>query len=95
MAKNLCEWDEEKAEENLKKHRVGFNEAATVFADPFVVTIPDPDHSQEEQRFIDIGISEKGQLLVVIYTERGMNLRIISCRRATRPERKCYEEAIN
>lgn len=87
------EWDEEKAKANLKKHKVSFDEAATVFSDPFSITIPDPDHSVGEQRYIDIGNSDKGRVLVVVYTERGDNIRIISCRKATPRERRRYEEA--
>lgn len=87
------EWDEEKAKANLKKHRVGFDEATTVFTDPFSLTIHDPDHSANEQRYIDIGSSDKGRVLVVVYTERGSNVRIVSCRKATPSERKLYEEA--
>jgi uncharacterized DUF497 family protein len=86
------EWDEVKAEANRKKHQVSFDEAATVLADPLSITIPDPDHSADEQRFVDIGISDRGRLLVVIYTERGATIRIISRRSATRSERKLYEE---
>ena len=86
------EWDENKAKANLKKHRVGFDKAITVFADPFSMTIHDPGHSADEQRYIDIGSSDKGRVLVVVYTERGSNIRIISCRRATPSERKLYEE---
>lgn len=86
------EWDDEKAKANFKKHRVGFDEATTVFADPFSVTIPDPGHSVNEQRYVDIGSSDKGRVLVVVYTERGSNMRIISCRRATLSEQTLYEE---
>lgn len=86
------EWDEEKAKANLKKHRVSFDEATTVFIDPSSITIPDPDHSADEQRYIDLGSSDKGRVLVVVYTERGSNIRIISCRKATSPERKLYDE---
>jgi uncharacterized DUF497 family protein len=86
------EWDEEKAKANLKKHRVGFDEATTVFTDPFSMTIHDPDHSAYEQRHIDIGTSDKGHVMVVVYAERGSNIRILSCRKATPPERKLYEE---
>jgi uncharacterized DUF497 family protein len=86
------EWDEEKAKANLKKHRVSFDEATTVFIDPFSITIPDPDHSADEQRYIDLGSSDKGRVLVVVYTERGSNIRIISCRKATSSERKLYDE---
>ena len=92
LMKLRFEWDEEKAKANLKKHRVSFEEATTVFLDPFSMTIPDPDHSVEEQRFIDIGSSDKGRVLVVVYTERGSNIRIISCRKATPSERTLYEE---
>ncbi|PJA79375.1 MAG: hypothetical protein CO148_07940 [Nitrospirae bacterium CG_4_9_14_3_um_filter_41_27] len=86
------EWDEEKAKANLKKHRVSFDEATTVFIDPFSITIPDPDHSVDEQRYIDLGSSDKCRVLVVVYTERGSNIRIISCRKAASSERKLYEE---
>lgn len=72
------EWDEEKAHANLRKHGISFDEAATVFADPFSMTIPDPDHSLDEQRSIDVGSSEKDRLLVVVYAERGARIRIIS-----------------
>ena len=87
------EWDQKKAKSNRKKHGIDFDEAATVFLDPFSVTIPDHDHSAEEQRYIDIGSSEKGRVLVVVYTDRSVNVRIISCRKATYSERKYYEEA--
>jgi len=86
------EWDEEKAKANLKKHRVGFDEATTVFTDPYSMTIHDPDHSADEQRYIDIGTSDKGRVLVVVYTERGSNIRIVSCRKTTLSERELYEE---
>ena len=87
------EWDEEKAKANLKKHKVGFDEAATVFTEPYSITIHDPDHSADKQRYIDIGTSDKGRVLVVVYTERGSHIRIVSCRKATSSERKLYEEA--
>ena len=86
------EWDEEKAKANLKKHRVGFDEATTVFTDPFSMTIHDPEHSADEQRYIDIGSSDKGRVLLVVYAERGSTIRIVSCRKATSSERKLYEE---
>jgi len=86
------EWDEEKAKANLKKHGVRFDEATTVFSDPFSITILDPDHSVDEQRYIEIASSDKRRVLVVVYTERGANIRIISCRRATSSERRRYEE---
>lgn len=85
------EWDEEKAKANLKKHRVSFEEATTVFLDPFSMTNPDPDHSLDEQRYIDIGSSDNGRVLIVVYTERGSNIRIVSCRKATPSERILYE----
>jgi len=85
------EWDENKAKANFKKHRVDFDEATTVFTDPLSRTIHDPDHSADEQRYIDIGRSDKGRVLVVAYTERSSNIRIISCRKATPSERKLYE----
>ena len=87
------EWDEEKAKTNLEKHGVGLDEATTVFTDPYSLTIHDLDHSADEQRYIDIGTSGKGRALVVVYTERSSNIRIVSCRKATQLERKLYEEA--
>ena len=89
------EWDEEKARANLKKHGVGFDEATTVFTDPFSRTIHDPDYSAKEERYIDIGSSDKGRVLVVVYTERGSKMRLVSCRKATVLERTLYEEANN
>lgn len=86
------EWYEEKAKKNQKKHGVGFEEAKTVFNDPFSITIPDPLHSEDEQRYIDIGCSSKGRVLVVVYTERRSNIRIISCRKSVKKERRIYEE---
>jgi uncharacterized DUF497 family protein len=86
------EWDEAKAKANLKKHRVGFDEAATVFTDSSSITIHDHDRSADEQRLINIGSSEKDRVLVVVYTERGSNIRLVSCRKATPSERKLYEE---
>ena len=87
------EWDDNKAKSNLAKHDVSFEEAATVFGDPWSLTIPDPGHSQVEDRFIIIGQSHQRKLLVVVHTERGDNLRVISARRASKRERKAYEEA--
>jgi uncharacterized protein len=86
------EWHEEKAKENLRKHGISFEEAKTVFNDHFAITINDPEHSINEERYIDIGLSIRGQLLVVVYTERQFNIRIISCRQATKAERKVYEQ---
>ena len=88
------EWDQIKADENISKHSIGFEEAVTVFSDPNSLTIFDPDHSLEENRYLDIGISCKGRVLIVVYTERREKIRIISCRKATAIER-CQYEKIN
>jgi hypothetical protein len=81
-----------KAELNRKEHGASFDEATTVFRDTLSITIADPDHSDSEDRFVDIGMSHRGQLLVVSYTERKHQIRIISARPPTRAERKSYEE---
>jgi uncharacterized protein len=86
------EWDGKKATSNLSKHRVSFAEAVTVFGDPLSVTVPDPDHSFEEHRFIIIGSTESGKILVVAHTDEGQTVRIISAREATHGERQAYEE---
>jgi uncharacterized protein len=86
------EWDEDKARTNLRKHQVSFQERATVFSDQFVATLLDPDHSFDEQRYVAIGRSVRGRILVVVFTECGDKLRLISCRKATPRERKAYEE---
>lgn len=86
------EWDPDKAEANLCKHGVPFEEAMTAFADPLSMNMPDPDHSESEQRFIVLGMSDRYRLLVVSYTDRLPRTRIISARLATRRERKQYEE---
>ncbi len=86
------EWDEEKSHGNLLKHGVSFEEAKTVFGDPLSITIADEYHSADEYRFIDIGMSDQQRLLIVVYSERRSNIRIISCRVATTEERKVYEE---
>lgn len=86
------EWDEKKAERNLRKHRVSFEEASTVFSDPLSSTIPDPLHSEDEDRFVILGESHRCRLLVVVFTERADSIRIISARHASRRERKDYEE---
>ncbi|MBM3335653.1 BrnT family toxin [Candidatus Sumerlaeota bacterium] len=85
------EWNREKAKKNLRKHRVSFGEASTVFYDPVSATFDDPDHSIDEERFITIGYSSAGRLLVVSHTERGKTVRIISARPATAHERKRHE----
>ena len=86
------EWDDKKAKKNLRNHQISFEEAKSVFKDPFLITYPDPKHSVGEQRFLNIGFSARGQVLIVVHTERGENIRIISCRKATTGERSDYEE---
>ena len=86
------EGDAAKAAHNLRKHRVSFEEASSVFYDPLAVTGADPEHSEEEERLITFGMSPAGQLLVVSPTERDEAIRIISARMATRTERRIYEE---
>jgi len=86
------EWNPAKAASNLKKHGVSFQEAATVLGDSLAWTFSDSDHSIEEERFLTIGLSETGKLLVVSHTDRGEAIRIISARKATRRERKYYEK---
>ena len=78
---------------NLAKHRVSFQEAATVFGNVLSVTFPDPDHSVGESQYVTVGLSEQGKVLVVAHTERAEEgLRIISARKATRSERVFHEE---
>ncbi|MFO0964956.1 MAG: BrnT family toxin [Gemmataceae bacterium] len=89
------EWDEAKAASNRKKHKVEFEEAATVFSDPLAAIFDDEDHSEEERREIIIGHSARNRLLLVSFTERGDVIRIISARQATRRERRDYEENPN
>jgi uncharacterized protein len=85
------EWDEIKAAANLEKHDISFDEAQTVFGDPNSLTTFDAQHSDNEERFIDIGMSISGRILVVVYTETEERIRIISCRKATPKERRQYE----
>ncbi len=87
----IFEWDEEKEKSNFRKHKVSFAEGESIFYDSSSLTIPDPDHSIEEQRFIDIGTSNRNRILVVVYTEREDKIRIISVRKATKAEREMYE----
>jgi uncharacterized DUF497 family protein len=89
---DLFEWSPEKAETNLKKHGVSFEEAETVFFDPLSLTISDPKHSDEENRFIITGFSEKQRQLVVAHTDRGDKIRITSARLATPGEKRKYEQ---
>ena len=86
------EWDDTKAEANERKHGVTFSEALTVFADPLSLTGYDPGHSGDEDRFITMGTSADGRLLVVSHTDRDDKVRIISSREASRKERKDYED---
>jgi len=85
-------WDPKKAVANLKKHGVDFREAATVFDDPLSTTFPNEEHSTSERRFVTIGVSAFGRVLVVAHTEGGQTIRVVSAREATRGERKFYEE---
>jgi uncharacterized DUF497 family protein len=85
-------WDKKKASSNLVMHGTSFEEAATVFGDPLSNAFPDPDHSIEERRFVIIGLSKQGRILVVAHTDDGELVRIISAREATHGERKSYEE---
>jgi len=87
------EWDPRKAGTNLRKHGVSFHEGASVFSDPLSITYHDPDHSAEEHRFITVGMSHHGRIIMVAHTDRADNIRIISARRTTRQERRHYEEA--
>lgn len=89
------EWDESKAARNLAKHGVPFAEALTVFGDPLSETFNDPDHSSDERRFIIIGKSESGRILVVAHTDDGQTVRVISAREPTSRERRFYEEGGN
>jgi len=84
------EWDENKAASNFLKHGVSFLEAATVFGDPLSDTFDDPDHSSAERRFIIIGTSERGRMLIVAHADDGETVRIISAREPTRGEREAY-----
>lgn len=86
------QWDENKAAVNLSKHGISFEEARTVFDDPLYVDFYDPDHSDEEERYIIVGESQQGNLLIVSYTERADFIRLISARKVTRVEREVYEE---
>ncbi|HXD33920.1 MAG TPA: BrnT family toxin [Pyrinomonadaceae bacterium] len=87
-------WDETKQRKNVKKHKIAFAEAATVFDDPLFVMVADDDHSFSEKRFIILGKSDRGRLLVVGCADKGTETRIISARKATSKERKNYEEEI-
>jgi uncharacterized DUF497 family protein len=87
------EWDQGKAHRNREKHGISFIEASTIFGDPLELTISDPDHSEGEYRFVSIGRSRLGNIVVVSYTERAQNrIRLISARRATKREQAYYEQ---
>ncbi|MBS1821005.1 MAG: BrnT family toxin [Acidobacteria bacterium] len=88
------EYDPRKAAANLRKHRVSFDEAITVFADPLRSTLLDEEHSLDEQRFITVGQSTRDRILFVVYTESDSSVRLIGARVATATERKQYEEVI-
>jgi uncharacterized protein len=90
----IYEWDAEKAQANLRKQRISFEEAATVFLDPLALTFPDPNHSVEEDREITIGHSNRRKVVFVSHCQRGDRVRIIGARKTTRGERKQYEEGI-
>lgn len=85
------EWNEIKALENLKNHKIAFEEAKTVFNDPLLLTFPDMEHSDDEHRSISIGISSHIRILLVVHTDRRNKVRIISSRKATAKEKKLYE----
>lgn len=87
-------WDAVKAAANLRKHGVSFSEAETAFADPYSITIGDPEHSTDEQRYLLIGVSQRWRLLVISHTEREDSIRLINARRATSHEQEIYEEGL-
>ena len=86
------QWDENKAKQNLSKHGVSFEEAKTIFDDPLYVDFYDPDHSDNEERYLMVGQSNRGRILILSYTERGNRIRLISAREVTPNERKTYEQ---
>ena len=88
----LFEWDPKKAKSNRRKHGVSFEEASTAFGDRQSMTIPDPQHSEREERWVTMGRSNHGKLLVIVHTETDTSIRLISARAATRFERRQYEE---
>ena len=89
----LFAWDPAKAERNKKKHGISFDEAMTVFGDVLARIFPDPDHSEDEERFLLVGLSKVRRILVVVSVERNEVIRLISARKATSEERKSYEES--
>jgi hypothetical protein len=91
--KTNFEWDPDKADKNISKHDVDFNEASSVFDDPMFISFLDEEHSIEEERYITLGLSDRGRLLLVAHAERDDRIRIISARKATKNEEKFYQEA--
>jgi uncharacterized DUF497 family protein len=92
-AEHDFEWDADKANRNVEKHHVSFEEAATVFDDPMFITFIDDEHSVDEERYITIGLSRRGRLLILAHVDRKDTIRIISARRATQKEEQFYAEA--
>ena len=88
----IFEWDPDKARDNEQKHGVSFLEASEVFDDDYSSSVPDPDHSADEERYLIFGISKQGRYVVVSYTERGDRIRLISARQMTPRERRAYEQ---
>jgi uncharacterized DUF497 family protein len=91
-AEHHFEWDTEKANRNVKKHRVSFEEAATVFDDPKFITFVDDEHSIDEERYITLGLSSRGRFLMLAHADRGDRIRIVSARRATKKEEQFYAD---
>ncbi|MEM6613027.1 MAG: BrnT family toxin [Cyanobacteria bacterium P01_C01_bin.72] len=88
----IFDWDENKAKSNLLKHQVSFDEAKTIFDDPFYIDFYDLDHSKDEERYLIVSRASTGKLLIVSYTERENAIRIISARKLTKSEQEMYEE---
>lgn len=88
----IFEWDETKAKKNFHKHGISFLEAQSVLNDPLLVTFEDEEHSSHETRYVSIGMSERGRILLVVHVDRSDRIRLISCRKATTWERKLYEQ---
>lgn len=91
----VIEWDAVKARKNLAKHGVSFEEASTVFGDPLSLTISDPIHSDQENRFVTLGVTAGFETVAVVHVDRGQRIRIISARHATWRERRNYEEGVS
>ena len=94
MSEPTFEWDPQKAADNAQKHGVAFDEARTIFNDLRSMTAYDPDHSGDEDRFLTIGMSDLGRVLLVVHTDRGESIRLISARSATRTERSWYQHGV-